>query len=90
MVSTFLRTFYTEEELSKMSYNGTKENLGLPVQFKECLNAAHDNSCTQCSTVLETESVIAEAIDNMESSEQKEDTEYDFIMATEHFCLVEA
>ncbi|KAG8176453.1 hypothetical protein JTE90_023100 [Oedothorax gibbosus] len=38
MVSTFLRTFYTEEELSKMSYNGTKENLGLPVQFKECLN----------------------------------------------------
>ncbi|KAG8175134.1 hypothetical protein JTE90_011641 [Oedothorax gibbosus] len=38
MVSTFLRTFYTEEELSKISYNGTKENLGLPVQFKECLN----------------------------------------------------
>ncbi|KAG8176815.1 hypothetical protein JTE90_003443 [Oedothorax gibbosus] len=41
MVSTFLRTFYTEEELSKMSYNGTKENLGLPVQFKECLNGMY-------------------------------------------------
>ncbi|KAG8181035.1 hypothetical protein JTE90_024781 [Oedothorax gibbosus] len=60
------------------------------INFSLPCTTSHDNSCPQCSTLLKTERLlIAEAIDNMKSSEHKDDTKYDFIMATENIfdCL---